>query len=685
MAPVYTVAFLRRFDSGSAASPARTGMSGSSCVNVFVRTRPTASFAQELIEFSPDGKTISLRARRDSRKAVVNNQQCDWTFRLDGILHNASQDEVYAAAARSVVLGALDGYNGTVMCFGQTGAGKTYTMTGATESYRQRGIIPRALQEVFQEVERRADHAVTVRLSFLEIYNETLQDLLSPGTGGSLAVVDEGGGGVHVRGLSVHLTHTEEEALDLLFEGEMNRTIAAHSLNRSSSRSHCILTVHIESRSRTLSDAKYVTSKLNLVDLAGSERLGKTGSEGLVLREATYINKSLSFLEQAVLALADRRRDHVPFRQSKLTHTLKDSLGGNCNTVLVANIYGEAAQIEETLSTLRFAGRMKCVRTDPAVNEHVDPVLQVKRLEKEIQLLRQELSIHDTLANRRGVSYEALTETHVAEIRRQVRQYLEGAADEIQIVNVRQIQEVFAQFKLILQQQEQQLEARLRQRFTLQERRRSAQGSASARRDPVEEQVGEVDGCGFGVGIAPSPHRAKPRRSNKEESSPVRREAPGSPVPGKDGERGSLSHLKPLKVSLKELQSQEPEPPGLEEPDAQSPPPDQPGSPDSPPPPAEAFEQFKAEQGSEINRILKENKAILVQRHRRLQELSDAVNQAKADIDRAAAALRGWRDSRQGQGELCGSLPASELVINQSNRQAVLYTAPHLFPGSSVL
>ncbi|XP_072544199.1 kinesin-like protein KIF9 isoform X4 [Salminus brasiliensis] len=448
----------------------------SSEVKVYVRTRPTACFAQELIEYLPDEQTVNVRHRRDSRKGVMNNQMSSWSFRLDGVLHNMSQEDVYQSVAHSVVLGALEGYNGTIMCFGQTGAGKTYTMTGATESYKQRGIIPRALQEVFHEVEQRVDHTFSVLLSFLEIYNETLVDLLaSIKTGravqsGALTVVEEPGGGVSVKGLSLHPVHNEEEALNLLFEGEMNRIIGEHALNKNSSRSHCIFTIHIESRSRTLSGASYVTSKLNLVDLAGSERLSKTGSEGQVQREAMYINRSLSFLEQAIIALADRRREHVPFRQSKLTHALKDSLGGNCNTVLVANIYGEAAQIEETLSTLRFAARMKCVRTEPSINEHVDPALQVRRLHKEIQLLKQELSIHDTLANRAGAAYESLSETQVAEVQSQVQRYLAGTLDEITIVSVRQIQEVFTQFKKAVHEQEQKVKEQLSQKYSLVEK-----------------------------------------------------------------------------------------------------------------------------------------------------------------------------------------------------------------------
>ncbi|KAJ8375026.1 hypothetical protein SKAU_G00056060 [Synaphobranchus kaupii] len=639
-------------------------------VKVFGRTRPTANFAQDLIEYVPDGQTVNVHLRKDSKKGIVNNQLNSWSFRLDRVLHDVSQEEVYNGVAQSVVLGALDGYNGTVMCFGQTGAGKTYTMTGATESYKERGIIPRALQEVFREVEQRSDHNITVHLSFLEIYNETLLDLLSSvkeipaGAPRAVAIVDEGGGSVTVKGLSIHLVHNEEEALNLLFEGEMNRIIGAHTLNRNSSRSHCIFTVHIESHSRTLSDAKYVTSKLNLVDLAGSERLGKTGSEGQILKETMYINKSLSFLEQAILALADRRRDHVPFRQSKLTHALKDSLGGNCNTVLVANIYGEAAQIEETLSTLRFASRMKCVRTEPAVNEHVDPVLQIKKLQKEIQLLKQELSVQDTLANRTVMSYNGFTENQVAEIQSQVRRYLDGTVDDINIVSIRQVKEVFVQFKLALQQQEQKTRAEMIQGCTQEEKAQSTQSAAHAK--GTNGMVGDVDGPSFGAGMAStleknnrlqSPHRSKIKKGKDIN----RKEGAASPAQVREAEALSTSRMNPLLVSQKDMEGQETE---LQNQDSQGP---QAGDrehfrTDSPPPKAAAFEDFKAERGSEINRILKENKSVLAERRRRLRELTDGVNGAKQEIDRTGVQLQLQRDqsNRHGRFVSAGGEPVLE-------------------------
>lgn len=652
-------------------------------VSVFVRTRPSVNFAQDLIEYLPDQKTINIHMKKDTRN-VVNNQQSDWAFKMDGVLHNVSQSHVYDMTAKNVVLRALDGYNGTVMCYGQTGAGKTYTMTGATENYKQRGIIPRALQQIFRETEERSEQAFTVWISFLEIYNETLFDLLSTlpdadSRDSQMTIVDDGNG-VRVKGLSVHLTNNEEEALNLLFEGETNRIIASHALNKNSSRSHCILTVYIESRSRTLSNAKYVTSKLNLVDLAGSERLGKTGSEGQVLREAMYINKSLSFLEQAIIALADHRRDHIPFRQSKLTYALKDSLGGNCNTVLVANIYEEAAQIEETLSTLRFATRMKCVQTEPAVNEHIDPVLQVKKLEMEIRQLKNELAIHDSLANRSLVSYDAMSDTQIADINFQVHRYLEGTTDEIEIVNIRQIQEVFAQFKVVLHQQEQEIEAKIRQKYTLIDRSDSAAIAAAVKAGHPVDMVGEVDGQGFGIGLAPSAakhgvssiisaKKAKMKKG-KEMISPGRKDGLVSPGDGKEVEMGSLSKMYQLVSSMKDLESKEHDVHSIESHRSESACKDDHSRPNSPPPKSEAFEDFKSERGSEINRILKENKSILLEKRKKVKELMDIINYTKEEIDSTKQALLAKKQDRQLQGEYVNE--EGETVIDEEEFDLIM-------------
>uniref|UniRef100_A0A8C7BT45 Kinesin-like protein n=1 Tax=Neovison vison TaxID=452646 RepID=A0A8C7BT45_NEOVI len=572
-------------------------------VHAFVRVKPTDDFAHEMIKYGDDNKSIDIHLKKDLQRGVVNNKQTDWSFKLDGVLHNASQDLVYETVAKDLVAQALDGYNGTIMCYGQTGAGKTYTMTGATENYKHRGILPRALQQVFRMIEERPTHAITVRVSYLEIYNESLFDLLStlPYVGPSVTpmTIVENPQGVFIKGLSVHLTNQEEDAFSLLFEGETNRIIASHTMNKNSSRSHCIFTIYVEAHSRTLSDEKYVTSKINLVDLAGSERLGKSGSEGRMLKEATYINKSLSFLEQAIIALGDQKRDHIPFRQSKLTHALKDSLGGNCNMVLLTNIYGEAAQLEETLSSLRFASRMKLVTTEPAINEKYDAERMVKNLEKELALLKQELAIHDSLANRTLVNYDPMDEIQIAEINSQVRRYLEGTLDEIDIINLRQIQEVFNQFRVVLSQQEQEVESTLRRKYTLIDKNDFAAISAVQKAGLMDVDghlVGEPDGQSFGLGV--TPFSTKPGKKPKSK--------------------------KMFKEQL---------------------------GPSTPPPKPVAFEDFKNERGSEINRIFKENKSILNERRKRASETTQRINAIKREMDLTKEALNFQKSIREKQGE----------------------------------
>ncbi|XP_026634909.1 kinesin-like protein KIF9 [Microtus ochrogaster] len=615
-------------------------------VQAFVRVKPTDDFAHEMIKYGDDNKSIDIHLKKDSRRGVVNNQQTDWSFKLDGVLHDASQDLVYETVARDAVSQALDGYNGTIMCYGQTGAGKTYTMTGATENYKHRGILPRALQQVFKMIEERPTHAITVRVSYLEIYNENLFDLLStlPYVGPSVTpmTIVENPQGVFIKGLSVHLTSQEEDAFSLLFEGETNRIIASHTMNKNSSRSHCIFTIYMEAHSRTLSDEKYITSKINLVDLAGSERLGKTGSEGRVLKEATYINKSLSFLEQAIIALGDQRRDHIPFRQCKLTHALKDSLGGNCNMVLVTNIYGEAAQLEETFPWQRM----------------------VKNLEKELALLKQELAIHDSLANRTLVNYDPMDEIQIAEINSQVRRYLEGTLDEIDSSGLSMAPITNCCYSLP-SQQEQEVESALRRKYTLIDKNDFAAISAVQKAGLVDAEghlVGEPDGQSFGLGVAPfSIKPGKKSRSKKtlkdQLSSSARKEGVSSPVSGKDLDVISISKTQLIPPSskdgdIKDMFPRDRETSSIEPLPSDSPKEElRPPRPSTPPSKPVAFEDFKNERGSEINRIFKENKSILNERRKRASETTQRINVIKREIDVTKDALNFQKSLREKQGE----------------------------------
>ncbi|XP_071416438.1 kinesin-like protein KIF9 isoform X2 [Pithys albifrons albifrons] len=591
--------FIPNSDSSRAAKP----------VQAFVRVKPTPAFAQDRIKFGPDNKSIDIHIPRDARGGAVNNSHTGWSFRMDGLLHNSSQDQVYQAVAKDLVAEALRGYNGTIMCYGQTGAGKTYTMTGATSEYQHRGIIPRAIQQVFRAAAESIEVSINIHISYLEIYNEALGDLLARGSRDTPLAVLEGPQGVSVRGLSIHPVSHEEQALSLFFEGESKRVIAEHALNRNSSRSHCIFTIYLECRSRVYTNLKGIKSRITLIDLAGSERLSRTTGAGQAQRENSHINRSLSFLEQLLLALMDPSRAHLPFRQSKLTHVLKDSLGRNCNTVLVTNICGEAAHVEDTLSSLRFASRMRWVSSEPAPNVTLEQQVSVKALEEEIDLLRRELALQDMLANRSFVPHSPLSRAQRAAIKSQIHKYLRGAIKDIEIVNVRQVQEVFKQFKVIVSQQQEEVEAKLRSKYTLIDKEEFPAGSGSWSDLDSEEEEEEKE--------EEKKEKKKDQAVEKLQAEALEAGAPSpSPVPDEKKEDNKS--------------------------DEQI---------NSPPSKPEAFELFKKEAGSEISRIFRENKRILLARKKRSNSIARRINDIKREVEGIENTLGAKRRRRWQEGE----------------------------------
>ena len=526
---------------------------------------------------------------------------------------------MYEVAAEETVTSVLNGYNGTLMAYGQTGAGKTFTITGGTANYQERGLSPRCLAHVFREIAARPEHAFVVRVSYLEIYNEKMYDLLATAEGapegagtGTLSISEENGT-VHVKGLTQMICATEEEALSYLFEGETNRAIAAHQLNRNSTRSHCVFTVYVESRSRVESSEKVTRGKLNMVDLAGSERIKKTGSDGVILTEAMYINKSLTFLEQVVLALADRNRDHIPYRQSVLTNVLKDSLGGNSKTLLCANIWGQAEHLEETISTLKFASRMMRISNEVVVNVQQDPSMLLKKYEREIRDLRQELAMHDTLANQSRRVYEDYTEEQRYQLKVQMKKWVDNEIEELDILNVRQVREYFLQFKLYIRNIESEVKEKLKGEYTLQAKGGGGGGAAGdiQAETSMGEGVGQVDrGDGFAVGVAPLG-------------------AVPTDIVG--------VHLasQPSKSSLGE--GDDPEPMTAAPPVMDGPVPVR----------AQAFNMYKENEGKEDAINLGENKVQLKEKKRRAKELSAVVNGSKREIDRLKQAIDMKKQERE--------------------------------------
>jgi kinesin family protein 6/9 len=359
------------------------------------------------------------------------------------------------------------------MTYGQTGSGKTFTMTGDTRNFAHRGISPRAISHIFNAIAERPEIDFHVSCVYYEIYNEKIYDLLddlsNSETKTDFQIAEEKNGrGTFVRGLNEVPIHSEQECLNYLYSGELARTTSQHKLNRASNRSHSLLTIYIQQRAKSGVSERIVCSKLNLVDLAGSERLKKTMDDAdgnFVLDETTkkesmYINQSLTYLEQCVVALSKKSPGHVPYRQTKLTNVLKDSIGGNCNTLMFANMWGESAHLEETISTLRLAARMMRVQNETKQNEVFDDAMMVKKLSKEVKELKQELLMHDAMVERSGVTYDEYTPEQKLDMRANIEKFLlaEPGSDEeyeaISFSSVRQMRELLFQFKKIAREKD---------------------------------------------------------------------------------------------------------------------------------------------------------------------------------------------------------------------------------------
>jgi kinesin family protein 5 len=315
------------------------------------------------------------------------------TFSFDHVFNeSAPQRQVYEITARETVNDMLDGYNGTIFAYGQTGAGKTYTMTSnLSGSAETRGIVPRACSQLFSHIEQDTSGTeYTIKCSFLEIYKEGLRDLLDPKSQTKLKIRETPTKGVWVEGLTEAFVGSENDILTLLQLGEQSRSVASTNMNAVSSRSHTLFVITLVQK---LKDGSTKLSRLNLADLAGSEKVGKTGATGETLEEAKKINQSLSALGNCIVALtksADKRK-HVPYRDSKLTFILRESLGGNSKTTLLIACSPHLYNLEETISTLRFGQRAKSIKNQVKINAHrsvAELELIVSKLQAEVGRLR---------------------------------------------------------------------------------------------------------------------------------------------------------------------------------------------------------------------------------------------------------------------------------------------------------
>ncbi|XP_052053244.1 kinesin-like protein KIF3A isoform X1 [Apodemus sylvaticus] len=315
------------------------------------------------------------------------------TFTFDTVFGPESKQlDVYNLTARPIIDSVLEGYNGTIFAYGQTGTGKTFTMEGVRAVPGLRGVIPNSFAHIFGHIAKaEGDTRFLVRVSYLEIYNEEVRDLLGKDQTQRLEVKERPDVGVYIKDLSAYVVNNADDMDRIMTLGHKNRSVGATNMNEHSSRSHAIFTITIECSEKGVDGNMHVRmGKLHLVDLAGSERQAKTGATGQRLKEATKINLSLSTLGNVISALVDGKSTHVPYRNSKLTRLLQDSLGGNSKTMMCANIGPADYNYDETISTLRYANRAKNIKNKARINEDPKDAL-LRQFQKEIEELKKKL------------------------------------------------------------------------------------------------------------------------------------------------------------------------------------------------------------------------------------------------------------------------------------------------------
>ena len=367
-------------------------MSKAETVKVAVRCRPINS--KEKADGHYDVVTVDSSRNqilvKDPNDPDASKQR---TFTFDYAYgSNSTQKQVYEQCASGIVASVIEGYNGTLFAYGQTGTGKTHTMEGDRNSSVHKGIIPRSFEHLFTIIKGTTDKQFLVRCSMLEIYNEEVRDLLNK-SDEKLKLRRTSDGTVFVEQLSSHEVKDDVECMKLLDKGSKNKEVASTDMNERSSRSHCIFTLIVESSKAEDDGREHITKgKLNLVDLAGSERQKKTKATGKQFKEACKINQSLVTLGNVIQALVEKGGSgHVPYRDSNLTILLEDSLGGNAKTVMLAAIGPANYNFDETCNTLRYADRAKKIKNAPKINENPKDA-KIREMRDEIEILKKRLA-----------------------------------------------------------------------------------------------------------------------------------------------------------------------------------------------------------------------------------------------------------------------------------------------------
>ncbi|BGO91970.1 hypothetical protein NBRC10512_001077 [Rhodotorula toruloides] len=359
-------------------------MSASNNIKVVCRFRPPNKIelanngGESIVQIDEEGTTVKLQSQEAMKGPDAQGFTFDRVFQMD-----TKQEEVFEYGVKGIVDDVMNGYNGTVFAYGQTGSGKSHTMMGPDiDSPEMKGIIPRITEQIFASIiASPANIEYLVKVSYMEIYMEKIRDLLSP-ENDNLPVHEDKQRGVYVKNLSEFYVGNSAEVYEVMRQGGSARAVSATNMNAESSRSHSIFVITIQARNTETGTQK--TGSLYLVDLAGSEKIGKTGATGQTLEEAKKINKSLSALGMVINALTDGKSSHIPYRDSKLTRILQESLGGNSRTTLIINCSPSPYNETETLSTLRFGMRAKSIKNKARVNAELSPA-ELKALLKKAQ------------------------------------------------------------------------------------------------------------------------------------------------------------------------------------------------------------------------------------------------------------------------------------------------------------
>ncbi|KAL8156351.1 kinesin-like protein KIN-7D, mitochondrial isoform X2 [Apium graveolens] len=352
--------------------------SGGDSISVTIRFRPLSEREYQI------GDELAWYA--DGDKIVRNEYNPMTSYAFDKVFGpSTTTQDVYEVAGRPVVKNAMEGINGTVFAYGVTSSGKTHTMHGDQNSP---GIIPLAIKDVFSIIQDTPGREFLLRVSYLEIYNEVINDLLDP-TGQNLRVREDAQG-TYVEGIKEEVVLSPGHALSFIAAGEEHRHVGSNNFNLFSSRSHTIFTLMIESSAHGDEYDGVIFSQLNLIDLAGSES-SKTETTGLRRKEGSYINKSLLTLGTVIGKLSEGKASHVPYRDSKLTRLLQSSLGGHGHVSLICTITPASSNMEETHNTLKFASRAKRVEIYASRNKIIDEKSLIKKYQREISVLKDEL------------------------------------------------------------------------------------------------------------------------------------------------------------------------------------------------------------------------------------------------------------------------------------------------------